>query len=253
MMSTTDMPEEPRPRPTPSRILEPRIEEDFSLPGDFPLDAGGVLERPTLRFALYGQPFRGDNAVLVCHALSGSARVGDWWPALFEPSGLLDPHRDCILGINILGSCYGSTGPSSVRPSTGLPYQAEFPLVSIGDIVRVQGILLDALGIPRVRLALGASIGGMQVLEWCLQHPARIERAIAIGAAPLNAFGLAMNHMQREAIRLDPAWRDGAYPPEDPPLAGLSLARQLATCTYKSPVLLDERFARRLNRAGDEP
>ena len=238
--------------PTPA--IPSCIEADFALPGEFALHAGGVLRGAMLRYALYGtiNPAR-DNIVLVCHALSGSAQIADWWPAIFAAPGLVDPERDAVLGINILGSCYGSTGPSSIDPATGKRYGASFPLVQIGDIVRAQALLLDSLQIDRVKLVIGASIGGMQVLEWAVRFPARIARAIAIGAAPLGAMGLGLNHLQRQAILLDPAWKNGDYPPDKPPREGLALARALAVCSYKSSALFAERFARNPDRSGEDP
>ena len=227
---------------------------DFALPGEFSLEAGGALCGATLHYAIYGKiNANRDNVVLVCHALSGSAQVADWWPAIFSSQGLLDSEQDAVVGINLLGSCYGSTGPSSFNPATGKRYGSSFPLVGVGDVVRAQALLLDALQIDRVRLAIGASIGGMQVLEWAVQFPARIARAIAIGAAPLEAMGLGLNHLQRQAIMLDPAWKNGNYPPDSPPRTGLALARALAVCSYKSAVLFSERFGRRPDRSGEDP
>ncbi len=158
-----------------------------------------------------------DNAVLVCHALSGSAQVGQWWPEIFAPGGLLNLDHDCVLCINLFGSCYGSTGPGSVDPETGNIYGPDFPLISIRDNVRAQGRLLDSLGIRRLRLVLGGSIGGMQALEWSIVHPDRVERAGIIAVAPLVAMGLALNHLQRRAIQQDSDWAGGHYLPQRPP------------------------------------
>jgi homoserine O-acetyltransferase len=247
-MSLAPSPAAIRPAPKPS------FEGDFALPREFPLEAGGVLHAATLRYAIYGEisPAR-DNVVLVCHALSGSAQVGEWWPSIFAPGSFIDAQNQAVLCINFLGSCYGSTGPTSIDPATGKRYGKHFPLVTIADNVRAEALLLDALNIPRVQLALGASIGGMQVLEWAIRFPARIARAIAIGVAPLSAMGLGLNHLQRQAIMLDPDWRDGDYPPDAPPRRGLALARALAVCSYKSPELFEERFARKPDRSGEDP
>ena len=159
----------------------------------------------------------------------------------------------CVLGVNVLGSCYGSTGPRSINPHTGRPYGGDFPVVSIHDMVRAQAQLLDHLGIERLHAVVGGSIGGMQALAWAMHYPDRVPRCVAIGAAPLSAMGLALSHLQRQAIRNDPAWRGGHYPDEDPPGAGLALARALAMCSYKSAELFDERFGRRPNRNGEQP
>src|SRR5277367_1019376 len=123
---------------------QPTLEADFLLPEEFPLEARGVLRGARLHYVLYGEISAAkDNLVLVCHALSGSAQVAEWWPAIWHMPGLIDPDRDAILGINILGSCYGSTGPTSIDPATGQPYGVNFPLVQIRDIVRTQALLLD--------------------------------------------------------------------------------------------------------------
>ncbi len=236
--------------------LEPTHEADFTFATEQPfrLDGGAELSPVTLRYALYGTlaPAR-DNVILICHALSGSARAADWWPDLIGPGLPLDPQRSCLVCSNVLGSCYGSTGPASIDPRTGKPYGGDFPLLTIQDMVRAQAHLLDHLGIERVRAVVGGSIGGLQALAWATLFPERLERCIAIGAAPLSAMGLALSHLQQQAIQLDPAWRGGYYSPDEPPLAGLSLARGIATCSYKSAELLQERFGRRPNRAGDDP
>lgn len=230
--------------------LEPTIEADCTFAR---LRVGGGELRPvTLRYAMYGElNERRDNAVLVCHALSGSARVADWWPELFGAGGVFDLARHCVIGVNVVGSCYGSTGPRSTDPRTGEPYGADFPVVSIADMVRAQARLLDQLGVERLRAVVGGSIGGMQALRWAIDFPERVERCVAVGAAPLSAMGLALNHLQRQAITNDPAWREGRYDAQ--PVAGLSLARGLAMCSYKSAELFDGRFARRPDRAGEDP
>jgi homoserine O-acetyltransferase len=237
----------------PIPIPEPAFEGDFVLNETLSLESGEILANPTLHYAIYGA-LNADrsNAVLVCHALSGNALVGSWWPQLFLPGGMLDLGRDCVIGVNIFGSCYGSTGPGSIDPATGKLYGPTFPLISIRDIVNAQVKLIDSLGIDRLRLAIGASIGGMQVLEWTILHPKRVARAISIGVAPLGAMGLGLNHLQRQAIMLDPAWHDGHYQPGHGPKAGLALARALGMVSYKSVPLFEERFARRPNRYGDE-
>jgi homoserine O-acetyltransferase len=218
------------------------------------LESGRTLVRPTLHYALYGRLNAArDNAVLVCHALSGSALVGSWWPEIFAPGAVLNLDHDFVICINLLGSCYGSTGPGSVDPETGLVYGPDFPLVSIRDNVRAQAQLLDSLGIRRLRLVLGGSIGGMQALEWAIHDPERVERAAIIGTAPLTAMGLALNHLQRQAIQNDPDWDGGYYLTQRPPRHGLSLARQIGMISYKSAELFDERFSRNPNRNGEDP
>ena len=136
------------------------------------LECGRTLAGVTLHYAVYGRLNAArDNAVLVCHALSGSALVGSWWPEIFAPGAVLSLEHDFVICINMLGSCYGSTGPGSVDPETGEVYGPDFPLVSIRDNVRAQAQLLDSLGIRRLRLVLGGSIGGMQALDWAIHDP----------------------------------------------------------------------------------
>jgi homoserine O-acetyltransferase len=240
-----------------SVAVEPTFEGDFTFADDEPfrLEAGGSLQPVTLRYALYGELNEArDNALLVCHALSGSARVADWWPQLLGPYQPFDTTRYCIIGVNIIGSCYGSTGPTSPHPQkAGQHYGSDFPVVTIRDMVRTQARLLDHLGIERLHTIIGASIGGMQALSWAVDFPERVERCIAIGAAPLSPMGLALNHLQRQAILNDPAWQDGHYSLDQQPVAGLRLGRAIAVCSYKSPELFSERFARRPDRSGEDP
>jgi homoserine O-acetyltransferase len=236
-------------------MLEPCFEGDYTFAQDAPFSvSGGELQPVTLRYALYGAlNARRDNAVLVTHALSGSARVADWWPELFGAGGAFGSKRHCVIGANVIGSCYGSTGPGSTNPRTGEPYGGDFPLISIGDMVRAQSRLVEHLGVERLRAVVGGSIGGMQALQWAVDFPERVERCVAVGAAPLPALGLALNHLQRQAIRNDPLWRGGHYDVEAQPVAGLALARAIATCTYKSAEMFDARYARNPDRAGEDP
>src|SRR5208282_1454782 len=162
--------------PPGSKIVEPTYEGDFVLEGSLPLECGGALICPTLHYAVYGRLNAArDNAVLVCHALSGSALVGSWWPEIFTPGAVLSLEHDFVICINMLGSCYGSTGPGSVDPETGNTYGPDFPLVSVRDNVRAQSDLLDSMGIRRLRLVLGGSIGGMQALDWAMYESDRIQ------------------------------------------------------------------------------
>jgi homoserine O-acetyltransferase/O-succinyltransferase len=241
--------------PAGSKPLEPTYEGDFVLDGPLPLDCGRALNCPTLHYAVYGRLNAArDNAVLVCHALSGSARVGNWWPEIFAPGAVLSLERDFVICINMLGSCNGSTGPGSVNPDTGQSYGPDFPLVGVRDNVKAQARLLDSLGIRSLRLVLGGSIGGMQALEWSILHPDRVQRALIIGVTPLSAMGIALNHLQRQAIQHDPEWAGGRYLPQRPPGRGLALARQIAMISYKSAPLFDERYGRNPNqRTGEDP
>ncbi|MFN7931054.1 MAG: homoserine O-acetyltransferase [Blastocatellia bacterium] len=218
-------------------------EGDYTLAqhSPFRLLAGEILPEVTLHYAMYGALNEArDNAILVPHALSGSARVADWWPQLFGTEAVFDLTRDCIIGINMIGSCYGSTGPTSVNPKTGKPYGRDFPLVTVKDNVRAQAELIQHLGIEKLRVVIGGSIGGMQAMQWAVDFPDMVERSIAIGSAPLSAMALALNHLQRQAIL-------------DNPQSGLSLARQIAMISYKSAELFAERYGRRPNRNGEDP
>ena len=234
--------------------LDPTYEGDFVLDEDLLLDCGRTLAGVTLHYAVYGRLNAArDNAVLVCNALTGSALVGTWWPEIFAPGAVLSIKHDFVICINMLGSCYGSTGPGSVDPETGEVYGPGFPLVSIRDNVRAQARLLDSLGIRRLRLVLGGSIGGMQALDWAILNPKRVERALIIAVAPVSAMALALNHLQRQAIVHDPEWAGGNYLPQRPPSTGLALARQIGMLSYKSAVLFDERCGRNPNRTGEDP
>jgi homoserine O-acetyltransferase/O-succinyltransferase len=239
--------------------IQPTCEGDFIFAEDepFALESGGSLRPVNLRYAIYGElNERRDNAILVCHALSGSARVGDWWPQLFGEHGIFDLGHDSVICANVIGSCYGSTGPQTIQqtgPATGKPFGASFPLVTVRDWVGSQASLLDHLGVERLRAVIGGSIGGMQAIQLAIERPELVENCIAIGAAPLTAMGLALNHLQRLAIVNDAKWRGGDYEIGDGPEAGLALARSLAMISYKSEKLFGERFARNPNRNGEDP
>jgi len=237
-----------------NEALHPTREGDltFAYGDPFRLEGGGALQPVSVRYAVYGElNERRDNAVLVCHALSGSARVADWWPEMF--GAVFDLSRDCVICTNILGSCYGSTGPTSTNHATGKPFGPDFPLVSIRDMVHAQAHVLEELGVKRLRTVIGASIGGMQALQWVVDYPERVEHCIAIGTTPLSAMGLALNHLQRKAIQLDPDFKDGRYAADEQPARGLGLARGIAMCSYKSAELFEERYARNPNRNGEDP
>jgi homoserine O-acetyltransferase len=218
----------------------------LELPGPFVLESGFRLPTVTVAYRTWGRPGAGgDNAVLVCHALTGSADVDRWWGALLGPGRALDPERDFVVCSNVLGSCYGTTGPTSLRPGSHGPWGADFPAVTVRDIVRVQAALLDALGVRRLRLVVGGSLGGMQVLEWALLYPERVDAIAPIGvSARHSAWCIALSEAQRQAIYADPRWRGGRYPPDDGPAAGLAVARQIAMCTYRSRASLEARFSR---------
>jgi homoserine O-acetyltransferase len=195
------------------------------------------------RVSVYGQPRAdGSNVVLVCHALTGNSRVLEWWGGLAGPGKLFDTRAVAIVCANVLGSCYGSTGPASPAPD-GAPYGERFPLVTVADMVRAQQLALEALGFRRFAAVAGGSLGGMQAVAWALQAPATVDRAIVIGAYDhFTAMGIALNAVAREAIHVART-----------PAEGLALARKIAMLTYKSEALLAERFARKHDRNGGDP
>jgi homoserine O-acetyltransferase/O-succinyltransferase len=198
--------------------------------GPLTLDGGETLPAVDQRVTIYGDPARdGSNVVLVPHALTGSSRVVEWWPGIAGEGSLFDPRDWCVVGVNALGSCYGSTGARDGAP---------FPRVTVRDIVRAQRHALDALGIRFAAIAIGGSLGGMQALQWALDAPRRVGRAVVVGAHDHHTpMGIALNAVQREAIALDPA-------------GGLRLARKIAMLTYKSEALFDARHGRRPDRNG---
>jgi homoserine O-acetyltransferase len=216
------------------------------LPGPFALEAGGELPSATVAYRTWGRLDRpGTNAVLVCHALTGSADVERWWGDLLGPGRALDPERDFVVCSNVLGSCYGTTGPVSPRPGGRGRWGGDFPAVTVRDLVHVQARLLETLGVRRLRLVVGGSLGGMQVLEWALLFPERVAAIAPIAvSARHSAWCIGLSEAQRQAIYADPRWRGGRYPPEDGPEAGLAVARQIAMCTYRSRASLEGRFSR---------
>jgi homoserine O-acetyltransferase len=228
--------------PTPSVRLE----------RPFELESGGRLPSVTAAYRTWGRlNAAADNAVLVCHALTGSADVDRWWGALLGPGRALDPERDFVVCSNVLGGCYGTTGPASPRPGGRRRWGGDFPAVSIRDIVRVQASLLDALGVNRLRLVVGGSLGGMQVLEWALLYPERVAAIAPIAvSARHSAWTIALSAAQRRAITADPRWRGGRYPAGNGPDSGLAVARQIAMCTYRSRASLEARFSRDESETG---
>ncbi|HZZ84696.1 MAG TPA: homoserine O-acetyltransferase [Anaeromyxobacteraceae bacterium] len=224
----------------------------LALPGAFELELGGALPEVQVGYRTWGTLDRdGANAVVICHALTGSADADRWWTKMFGPGRAFDPDRDFVICSNILGSCYGTTGPASIDPRTGAPYLGDFPLVTIRDMVRAQRELCRALGVKRIRLVVGGSLGGMQTLEWALSYPELVDSfAFIASSARHSAWCIGLSEAQRQAVYADPRWRGGRYDPADPPLAGLAAARMMAMCTYRSRESFEQRFARRPQTAG---
>jgi homoserine O-acetyltransferase len=222
--------------------------------GAFQLASGARLDDVVQRVTIYGEPKAdGSNVVLVAHALTGSSAAMDWWGGLIGAGRLFDPARYCVVGINALGGCYGSTGPADPAPD-GKPYGSRFPVVTVTDMVRAQAAALERVGIARVAHVVGGSLGGMQALEWGLRYSDRVDHAIVVGAFDaFSAMGIALNTVAREAIYCDPNFNDGDYYEGEPPSRGVRHARMIAMLSYKSDVLLEERFANRIDRKGGDP
>jgi homoserine O-acetyltransferase/O-succinyltransferase len=223
----------------------------LDLAAPLPLELGGALPGVRIAYRTWGKlaPSR-DNAVVVCHALTGSADADRWWTGMFGPGRAFDPEQDFVVCSNILGSCYGTTGPVSLDPASGRPWLGEFPAITVRDMVRAQRELLRGLGVERVRLVVGGSLGGMQVLEWALSYPELVEAIVPIAtSARHSAWAIGLSEAQRQAIYADPRWRGGRYDLADPPASGLSAARQMAMLMYRHKASFDERFGRRLQGA----
>lgn len=209
------------------------------------LESGEVLPEVVIAYRTWGQlSGRADNAVIVCHALTGSADADRWWQPLFGRDRSLDPDRDFIVCSNVLGGCYGSTGPITPAPD-GKPWGARFPRITVRDQVRAQIALATALGIRRIRFVIGGSLGGLQALEWALLDPERVEAVVSIAASGRHsAWCVAWSEAQRLALAADAKFRAGDYPLTDPPVAGLAAARAVAMLTYRTPSSLEKRFGR---------
>lgn len=235
-------------------IVTPQIAQ-FSAP--LPLKSGAVLENYQLIYETYGTlNHTKSNAVLVCHALSGTHHVAGyhsehekkpgWWDSIIGPGKPIDTERFFVIGVNNLGGCHGSTGPASINPQTGKPYGASFPVVTVEDWVAAQARLADHLGIERFAAVMGGSLGGMQALQWSITYPERIAHALVIAAAPkLTAQNIAFNDVARQAILTDPDFHGGDfYAHGVTPKRGLRLARMLGHITYLSDDVMGAKFGR---------
>ncbi len=230
--------------------------QHLTLDGPFHCQSGEVLPAVTIAYETYGTlaPAR-DNVILVEHALSGGAhaagftspedRKPGWWDVMIGPGKPFDTTRFFVVCSNVLGSCYGTTGPSSLDPS-GRPYALRFPLATIRDMVEAQARLLAALGIDRVLCVAGGSMGGMQALQWLASQPTRVDNVLVSASALRHtAMQIAFNEVGRRAITSDPHWNDGDYYDAVPPGKGLAVARMLGHITYLSNEAMEQRFGRR--------
>ncbi len=226
------------------------------------LQSGASLRDYTLAYETYGT-LNADksNAVLVCHALNASHHVAGvytnqahsegWWDNMIGPGKPVDTERFFVIGVNNLGSCFGSTGPMHTHPDTGQVYGADFPVVTVEDWVNAQALLLDALGITQLAAVMGGSLGGMQALSWTLQHPERVRHAVVVASAPnLTAENIAFNEVARRAIVTDPDFHGGHfYQHGVVPKRGLRIARMVGHITYLSDDVMNEKFGRELRDA----
>lgn len=224
------------------------------------LESGAELGPVTIAYETYGAlNAKRDNAILIAHAFSGDSHVagfyeGDgpegkpgWWDFMVGPGKGIDTNRYFVICPNILGSCMGSTGPSSINPETGSPYGLDFPMMTIGDMVETQRVLLDHLGVSRLRAVIGGSVGGMQVLEWCVRFPDRVAAAVPIATTMRHsALAIAFNEIARQSIMADPNWNNGNYYGSKRPDTGLAVARMVGHVTYLSDEAMRRKFGRKL-------
>ena len=241
-------------------IIEPQY-FTFAEAEPFCLESGATLGPVTVAYETYGR-LNADrsNAILICHALSGSAhaagyhsledRKPGWWDECIGPGKAFDTDRFFVICSNVIGSCYGSTGPANSNPSTGQAYGLSFPVVTISDMVRAQVKLIDHLGIDQLLCVAGGSMGGMQVLEWAANHPTRVKSAIPLATtAHHSPMLIAFSEVGRQAIYADPAWNNGNYYENGKrPDAGLAVARMVGHITYLSEASMHQKFGRRLQQ-----
>jgi homoserine O-acetyltransferase len=240
------------------------LDRRVTLAGPLALDGGGSFAPVEIAYETYGALAPdGDNAILICHALTMDQHVASahpitgkpgWWMAMVGPGKPIDTDRHLVICANVLGSCMGSSGPASPDPSTGQPYGMAFPVITIRDMVRAQAMLLDHLGIRRLKAVIGGSMGGMQALSWPATFPDRVDAVVVIAAtARHSAQNIAFHEVGRQAIMADPNWRGGAYYDATPPAAGLAVARMAAHITYLSAAGLTEKFGRKLQGRPGQP
>lgn len=232
----------------------------WTHPGEFILESGASIESPVTAYETWGElSLDPPNAVLLTTGLTPSAHAAShdsddspgWWEEMVGPGRPIDTEHWFVVCCNVLGGCHGSTGPASTNPATGEPYALSFPIVTLRDMMRLQGALLEHLGAGRIHAVIGSSLGGMLALEHAALFPDTVERVIAISASGMtHPFAIALRHVQRRAVMLDPEWRGGDYYEHGQPAAGLSLAREIGTITYRSDLEWSRRFGREW-REGD--
>jgi homoserine O-acetyltransferase/O-succinyltransferase len=235
--------------------------QSFRFDEPLALASGATLDGYTLMVETYGELNAArSNAVLICHALNASHHVAGidaanesvgWWDNMVGPGKPVDTTRFFVVGVNNLGSCFGSTGPMSIDPATGQPYGASFPVITVEDWVNAQARLADVLGIERWAAVMGGSLGGMQAISWTIQYPERVGNCVAIASAPkLSAQNIAFNEVARTAIRSDPDFHGGNYYAHGVvPKSGLTVARMIGHITYLSGEDMAEKFGRAMRLA----
>ncbi|KAI1434822.1 homoserine O-acetyltransferase [Xylaria sp. CBS 124048] len=229
--------------------------EVFQCVEPFLLDWGGVLPGFNIAYETWGQLNADKSNVVLLHTgLSASSHAHStesnpqpgWWEKFIGPGGCLDTNKYFVICTNVIGGCYGSTGPSSIDPADGERYATRFPILTMEDMVRAQFKLLDHLGIGKLYASVGSSMGGMQSLTAGVLFPSRVGRIISIsGCARSHPYSIAMRHTQRQVLMMDPNWNRGFYYGKVPPHAGMKLAREIATVTYRSGPEWEQRFGRR--------
>ncbi len=216
------------------------------------LESGASLPGVEIAYRTWGRlSAQADNTIFICHALTGSADADDWWGALLGPGKAIETDRFFVVCSNVLGGCYGSTGPASLAPD-GRWWGGRFPSLTIRDQVNAQIALADALRLRRIHAVIGGSLGGLHALEWAWMDAARVRSVVSIAASGRHsAWCLAWSEAQRMALEADPRYRGGHYPPDDPPLQGLAAARAMAMVGYRSACSLGLRFGRQPSRGDD--
>jgi homoserine O-acetyltransferase len=221
------------------------------------LDSGATLAPVEVAYETYGKLNASKtNAILILHAWTGDAHAAGisheagkpgWWDSMIGPGKAFDTNKYFVICSNVLGGCRGTTGPSSIDPATGCPYALSFPVITIGDMVRLQKMLIDSFGIERLLAVSGGSMGGMQALEWAAAFPERVVSSIPIATtARHSAQQIAFNEVGRQAIMADPDWNQGNYYGKQPPARGLAVARMVGHITFMSDDSMREKFGRRL-------